>query len=287
MAPREAEQEHAPLRFSASNVPCAQEFLPAAMITARDIHKSFPSRDVLRGVSFNLTTAAITGLIGPSGGGKSLLLKILAGVLRPDSGTVEIRERERTPTRNQPLSVSLMFQEGALFDSMNVIDNVAFPLVEGRVPVAKLPPAERDEVLWRVEEILGRVGLINAALKVPGQLSGGMRRRVSLARALVARPELVLLDDPTSGLDPVASSVIMDLIGELHREYLPTTVMVSHDLRRLLPASDYVLALFDGRIIFHDRIALLREAALPELHHFISCRFNMDELPQAAMTTDL
>src|SRR5207244_3998957 len=146
--------------------------------------------------------------------------------------------------------VGLMFQEGALFDSLNVLDNVAFPLVNGRVPTTILPKKVQEEVREKVMKILARVGLSRAVHKMPGQLSGGMRRRVALARALVSKPTLVLLDDPTSGLDPVASSIIMDLIVELHREYQPTTLMVSHDLRRLLPVVDRIVALFNGKICF-------------------------------------
>ena len=178
------------------------------MLRLDSIHKTFGSLRLLRGVSFDLQPGSITGLIGPGGCGKSTIMKILGGVQIPDSGNVfdsrGIRER-----------CGLMFQEGALFDSLSVVDNVAFSLVSGRVPVETLPKEERERVAESAMQILGRVGLSKAALKMPAQLSGGMRRRVSLARSLVARPKLLLLDDPTFGLDPVASSVICGLIGDL------------------------------------------------------------------------
>jgi phospholipid/cholesterol/gamma-HCH transport system ATP-binding protein len=248
------------------------------MIAVRNIRHSFRASDsssfneVLKGVTFELAPGSITGLIGPSGVGKSVLLKIMAGVLTPDSG--EVRVSPTTTSGEHAEEVSLMFQEGALFDSLSVFDNIAFPLVQGRVPSMTLGPSELAEVHQRVSAILARVGLTQASQKFPAQLSGGMRRRVSLARALVCRPKILLLDDPTSGLDPIASGVIMNLICELHREYKPTTVMVSQDLRRLMPAVERVIALFDGRVVFSGTLAELIANADESVRHFVSCRFD-------------
>ncbi len=237
-------------------------------LSATHISRGFGARPVLKDVTFAIPTGSIVGLIGPSGGGKSTLIKILGGIARSDSGEVMGLDRSRN-------SVALMFQEGALFDSLNVFDNVAFPLVGGRVPTFTLPRRRQVEVRDKVEAILERVGLVKAAAKMPGQLSGGMRRRVSLARTLVARPQFVLLDDPTSGLDPVASSVIMKLIVDLHREYKPTTIMVSHDLRRLLPVVDIIIGLFGGEVRFMGNLAGLRACECPEVRRFVSCRFDL------------
>lgn len=238
------------------------------MIEINGIVKSFGRNTVLNGVSLSLEESSINGLIGPSGGGKSVLMKIMAGVDEPDAGEVKAGV-------TNPRQVSLMFQEGALFDSLNVFDNIAFPLVEGRVPTFILPKSKVQEVHERVDEILARVGLTKAAAKMPGQLSGGMRRRVSLARALVFRPQLLLLDDPTCGLDPVASSVIMDLIVELHKEYRPTLLMVSHDLRRLLPVVDRVIMLMDGKIHFSGRMEELKSVECQITQKFVSCRYDL------------
>jgi phospholipid/cholesterol/gamma-HCH transport system ATP-binding protein len=231
--------------------------------------RSFDDRSVLRDVSFALKPSSINGLIGPSGGGKSVLLKIIADICRPERGWVTF------PPGSGVRDVGLMFQEGALFDSLSVYDNVAFPLVGGRVPTNALPREQREDVCAKVSDILARVGLTRAAYKMSGQLSGGMRRRVSLARALVARPKILLLDDPTSGLDPVASSVIMDLIVELHKEYKPTTFLVSHDLRRLLPVVERILALFDGSIVFDGSLQDLTQNAPAFVRSFVSCRFEL------------
>ena len=238
------------------------------MLEVDNVSKSFAEHPVLRGVSCAFTPGAVCGLIGPSGSGKSVLLKIIGGVIPQDSGTIRFGAHGRS-------DMSLMFQEGALFDSISVFDNVAFPLVHGDVPTTHLKRALRLELQERVMSILARVGLSDAAEKVPAQLSGGMRRRVSLARALVSNPDLVLLDDPTCGLDPVASSVIMNLILELQREHRPTMIIVSHDLRRLLPFVDSIHALFDGRVVFTGTLADLEQSLHRELIRFVSCRFDL------------
>lgn len=240
------------------------------MLQLKEICHSFGENKVLQGVSCSLPPSKIYGLLGPSGGGKSTLLKIIAQVLEANSGEVSCGGIDNK-------DISLMFQEGALFDSLTVFDNVAFPLVDGRVPSSTLSKVTRIAVRDKVAEILHQVGLSKASQKMPGQLSGGMCRRVSLARALVCRPKLLLLDDPTCGLDPVASSVIMSLIERLHGEYLPTTIIASHDLRRLLPVVDSVLALFEGEIAFDGTVNELVQTRHDSLRTFVSCRYDMTE----------
>jgi phospholipid/cholesterol/gamma-HCH transport system ATP-binding protein len=212
----------------------------------------------------------MVGLVGPSGAGKSVLLKLIGGVLTPDSGQI-VR-----PTNSEDevaLSVGFLFQEGALFDSMSVIDNVAFPLRATRTKHGRMNYAD---VMDRAYAILCEVGLSDAYKKMPGQLSGGMRRRVGIARALVGHPDLVLLDDPTGGLDPVAARVIMNLIRTLHEHYTPTILMVSHDLRRLLPSVDRVLALFNGRIVCDETPEALPHQASERVLRFLSTRYDFN-----------
>lgn len=237
------------------------------MIRLENVFKAFGENLVLRGVSFTIERGEFIGVVGPSGGGKSVLLKVLGRVLSPSSGTVEATGQQ---------GVGFLFQEGALFDSMTVLENVAFPLLSQPDPVGL------SEAYQRAYDILEQVGLAKAYEKVPGQLSGGMRRRVALARALVNRPELVLLDDPTGGLDPVAASVIIALIKELAKLYNLTVVFVSHDIRRLLPNVNRVLGLFDGRIACdlppHELVAKAPEHVVK----FLATRFDFDAFRNAS-----
>lgn len=247
------------------------------MLKVNGISKAFGRNQVLRGISFLLGRGELVGLVGPSGGGKSVLLKIIGSVLEPDSGTIE----------GEQLSTGFLFQEGALFDSLTVLENTAYPLSvtptifshRERGPRSVEPTHtnySREEAFEKSLDILREVGLSKAVDKLPGQLSGGMRRRAALARALVSRPELVLLDDPTGGLDPVASTVIIDLIKHMHKQYQPSVVMVSHDIRRLLPNVDRVLALFDGSIATDLPTSRLHQEGEKRVIEFLSTRFDFD-----------
>ncbi|HMO02920.1 MAG TPA: ATP-binding cassette domain-containing protein [Oligoflexia bacterium] len=236
-------------------------------ITASGITHSFGSHPVLDGVNLSIDKGEIVGLIGPSGVGKSVFAKILGGVLSPNYGFVKMATDAR---------VGFMFQEGALFDSLSLLDNVAFPLTFGRVPTYTMPKQERRLVEELVFQTLRRVGLADAVSKFPSQLSGGMRRRASLARALVSRPEILILDDPTSGLDPVASRVIIDLILSVYDEYQPAVLMISHDLRRLLPACSRLVGIFGGHIVFDGILQALQ--LLPSnniVRSFVACRYDL------------
>ncbi len=248
------------------------------MIIATDIRKYFDGRAVLNGVSFQIAPGELIGLVGPSGGGKSVLLKTLGGVFPPDEGKIEYFYGQADSAKPR---IGFLFQEGALFDSMTVIENVAFPLLTQHDTVAGAPLAvhcSRTESYERAYKILDEVGLAPAAQKLPGQLSGGMRRRVGIARALVAEPELVLLDDPTGGLDPVAATVIIDLILELHGHYAPAVVIASHDIRRVLPRVDRVFCLFDGQLTGDCSPRKLPDVARPEIISFLSTRFDFSTL---------
>ncbi len=239
------------------------------------LRKSFGGKPVLRDVNFTVERGSIVGVVGPSGVGKSVLLKILGGVLEPDSGNIDWESAVGESHKNE---VGFLFQEGALFDSMTVIENVAFPLLvkpqeSGALGLSSVRE-NYSQAMERAFSILTQVGLAKAYKKVPGQLSGGMRRRVGIARALVANPELVLLDDPTGGLDPVAASVIIELIKELHRQHSATIFIVSHDIRRLLPNVERVIALFEGQVACSLPPRELVEKAPEEVVKFLATRFD-------------
>ena len=242
--------------------------MPVDCIRTDCVSLSFSERPVLRSVSLALQRGELLGLIGPSGSGKSSLLKVIAGLIPPTLGDVK---------KNESLSTGLMFQEGALFDSCSVLDNVCFPLTNGYVPTWLLPKAQRASIAARAVHLLRRVGLERALHKSPSELSGGMKRRVSLARALITAPDVLLLDDPTSGLDPVASSVIMELISQFQQEFDTTMVVVSHDLRRLLPRCDRISALWNGEIRFLGSVEEMARGCCPEVRRFVSCRFDFEE----------
>lgn len=258
------------------------------MIEVHNLIKSYNGRQVLKGVSFDLNPGEIVGLVGPSGGGKTVLLKLMGSIITPDSGDVVYDEREVSAEGNsKQMHVGFLFQEGALFDSMSVLDNVSFPLrVAKDITYSKSERCEfetgcsKEQAAERAHEILCQVGLRDAWKKFPGQLSGGMRRRVGIARALVSKPDLVLLDDPTGGLDPVAASVIMELIKELHSLYSPTIVLASHDIRRLIPVVSRLLSLFDGRVISDVKIENLLSEAPAEVIAFLKTRYDFQDSPQ-------
>lgn len=234
------------------------------MIKVNSISKSFGSNSVLENLSFNLTQGELVGLAGPSGSGKSVLLKVLGKVMPADSGSIDYDRKFS--------GVGFSFQEGALFDSMSVIENVAFALLSDKE--FKEKSNSKEEALNSAYDILTKVGLSKAILKNPEQLSGGMRRRVAIARALVSRPDLVLLDDPTGGLDPVAAGVIMDMITELHDLYNPTMLIVSHDIRRLIPKVSRLICLFDKKIICDLPTSSYPSQAPENVVHFLSTRYD-------------
>ncbi|PTN32184.1 ABC transporter ATP-binding protein [Desulfonatronum sp. SC1] len=218
-----------------------------SIIELRQVHKSFGQEHVLRGLDLAVPRDSVSVIIGRSGGGKSVLLKHIIGLIRPDQGQVIIdgqdiarmSERKMAPIRRK---FGMLFQESALFDSMNVEDNVAFPLLEHT-------SKSRREVLDIVAEKLAAVGLKDKGHKLPSELSGGMRKRVGLARALALDPKIVLFDEPTSGLDPVMAAAINELIVRTQSEFKATCVVISHDIPAAMSTGHKLFMLFDGRII--------------------------------------
>ncbi|MCX7913734.1 MAG: ABC transporter ATP-binding protein [Thermodesulfovibrionales bacterium] len=216
------------------------------MIEIIDLHKSFDGQEVLRGVNLKIEDKELIAIIGQSGGGKSVFLKHLIGLLKPDRGSIIIEGIDITKVRRKELDLvrqkfGVVFQGGALFDSLTVYDNIAFPLRE------KLMLHEL-KVRDRVEELLEDVGLSGIENKYPAEISGGMRKRVALARALVTEPKIVLFDEPTTGLDPILLHSIHDLIVETHRKYGFTGVIISHDIPEIFEVVDRVAFLYKGII---------------------------------------
>lgn len=237
------------------------------MIRVHDLHKTFGRQRVLRGLSLEVATGETMVVIGRSGGGKSVLLKHLIGLLHPDSGTIMVDGTDTTQLRGSALDrvrerYGVVFQGGALFDSMSVFDNVAFPLREK----TRLGVAEIGE---RVEEKLEQVGLAGMGHKNPAEISGGMRKRVAIARALVTEPQVVFFDEPTTGLDPILVNTIHHLIVELHRKFRFTAVMVSHEIPEIFRIADRVAMLHDGVIVESGTPDAIQASTNPVVQQFI------------------
>jgi len=237
-------------------------------VRIRDVKKSFGSFDVLTGLNLDFADNAITTVLGPSGTGKSVLLKHIVGLLEPDSGVVEvfgqdiwsISEKQRQEIRKR---FGVLFQDGALFGSMNIYDNVAFPL---RKHTNKSEKEIREIVMSRLEE----VGLTKAVTKMPGEVSGGMKKRAGFARALVLNPSVVMFDEPDSGLDPVRTSLLNDLILKVHAEHGGTYILVTHDIRTARKVSDYVGVVWQGKLVHYGETEEAFNSELPFVRQFLS-----------------
>lgn len=221
---------------------------PHLAVRLRGLEKGFGSVRVLRGVDLDVPRGGITVVIGMSGAGKSVMLKLIMGLMRPDSGSIEVDGQDITKIGGSELRqlrrrFGYVFQDGALFDSMSVGENVAFPLVHH---APDLRPRERRE---RVEQTLELVGLPGFYARETSELSGGQRKRVGLARAIVMKPEVVLFDEPTSGLDPITSEAIDDLILEMKERLGVTFVIISHDIVGTVKVADHIAMLYGGQIV--------------------------------------
>lgn len=237
------------------------------MIKVIGLRKSFHGQPVLRGVDLEVPDGSITVIIGRSGGGKSVFLKHLIGLLRPDSGRIEVNGVDFARLRGRALDevrkrYGVVFQGGALFDSMSCRENVAFPLREK----TRLAPAD---IAKQVDAALERVGLAGIGDKYPEEVSGGMRKRVAFARALVTEPEIVFFDEPTTGLDPVLVNTIHRLIQDLHQRSRFTAVMVSHEIPEVFELADRVGMLHEGRIVEIGPPAAIQQSTNPIVQQFI------------------
>ena len=240
------------------------------MIRAVNLHKSFGPQRVLNGVNLEIPDGSIYVVIGRSGAGKSVLLKHFIGLLRPDEGEVWVDGEEVGKLRGRALNrvrsrFGMLFQGGALFDSLTVYDNVAFPLREK----TRLSEAVIRE---KVRERLAQVGLSGIDEKFPSELSGGMRKRVALARALISEPEFLLFDEPTTGLDPIRVNSIHQLILDLHRLLHITAVVVSHELPEIFSLATHVAMLHEGVIVATGTPAEIQASSDPVVQQFITGR---------------
>lgn len=243
-----------------------------AMIRTVDLHKRFGDNHVLRGISLDFPKGTTTVILGGSGSGKTVLMKHLIGLLHPDSGQVlvdgeDIAQKEGTELNELRTKFGMVFQWAALFDSMNVGENVSFPL---REHFPKMPEAE---VMQRVADKLGLFGLVGIEDKFPADLSGGMRKRVGLARAIILEPQIVLYDEPTTGLDPITTAYVDEMILTTKAKLGVTSVVISHDIASAFNVADYIAFLYEGEIVEYGPPTELRASKHPFVSKFLGTWF--------------
>ena len=246
------------------------------IVRLKKVHKRFGPLTVLNGLDLDFKKGETTVILGPSGTGKSVMLKHIVGLLQPDSGEVyfnhtrvdQLDERQLVDLRQK---VGFLFQMGALFDSMTVGENVAFPLVQH----TDKTPDERDEA---VDRLLKMVGLAKTQGKMPGEMSGGQRKRVALARAIALEPELVLYDEPTTGLDPIRSDVINELIIALTDQLGITSIVVTHDMNSANKVADRMVLLYDGQVACDADPQIFRDSPSELVQRFIHGQADQEDL---------
>ncbi len=243
-----------------------------AMIEIVDLHKAFGAHHVLTGINLSIPAGSTCVILGGSGSGKSVLMKHMIGLLKPDSGGVVVDGEDIVPMGAAQLEVmrrkfGMVFQAAALFDSMTVYENVAFPLKEHRKDL------KEEQMRQLVREKLGIVGLKNVEEKFPADLSGGMRKRVGLARAIVLDPKIVLYDEPTTGLDPITTDYVDEMILDAKKQLGVTSVVISHDIASAFKVADNIAFLSQGLIVDQGHPSTLRHSQHPAVKLFLSTWF--------------
>lgn len=244
--------------------------MPQSVIQIHDLHVAFGDNYVLRGVDLDLYKGENLVVLGRSGTGKSVLIKVLVGLLKPDSGTVTVLDEDVTTLDSIELDklrlkVGFSFQNSALYDSMTVRENLEFPLVRN---VRNLT---RAEINRQVEEALDNVGLKQAINQVPSELSGGQRKRIGIARTLILKPEIMLYDEPTAGLDPITCTEINNLINEVQERNGASSIVITHDLTCAKTVGDRVAMLFDGqfqRVGTFDEVFATDDERVQQFYHY-------------------
>jgi phospholipid/cholesterol/gamma-HCH transport system ATP-binding protein len=242
---------------------------PEVMASIRDLRKSFGDREVLKGVNLDLYKSENLVILGRSGTGKSVLIKCMVALMKPDSGTINVLGREvfslnAKELNDLRLEIGFSFQGSALYDSMTVRENLEFPLIRNRGMI------RRDELKEMVVNALEDVGLAHTIDQMPSELSGGMRKRVGIARTLILKPKIMLYDEPTSGLDPITAMEINDLILSMREKYKMSSIIITHDISSAKHTSDRIVALIDGQNRLEGTFDELKTTKDPDLEPFFN-----------------
>lgn len=237
-----------------------------AKIIIENLHKSFGEKSVLRGINLSVDKSEILCIIGKSGTGKSVILKHLVGIIEPDNGSISVDNLIMTGSnknikREIISKYGILFQGAALFDSMNIFDNVAFGL--------RRRGFDEDSIQGIVEESLEQVGLSGSGDKRPSELSGGMQKRAGLARSIAVRPEIMLYDEPTTGVDPITAGVVDRLIVKMRDTYGMTSIVVTHDMTSAYRIADRIAMIYEGEVIFTGTDVEIRKSENPFVKQFI------------------
>lgn len=242
---------------------CYDEKLIPVRVDVQDLHKEFAGHTVLNRVSFHVEPGEVFAIMGPSGAGKSVLLRHIIGLMKPDSGKVLIEGSDAAdPETHRQYVTAIVFQDGALFNSMSVYDNLALYPREHRI-------CNKHDIKERIDRVLEMLSLQGAAQKMPSELSGGMKKRVAVARALMMQPQLILYDEPTSELDPELAATIAELIASVRQETGLTSIMVTHDRELVRNIATRLVLLRDGKVAFHGTPEDLEASDDPKVHAFL------------------
>lgn len=239
------------------------------VIEITNLKKSFGKQEVLKNVSLKLMNGENLVVLGKSGSGKSVLIKCIVGLLNADEGEINVFGKNVTTLKRNELgelrkSIGFLFQSGALYDSMTVQQNLEFPLRRIKENL------NDDEIRDKINEVLENVGLADALYKMPSQLSGGMRKRISLARTIVVNPRIMLYDEPTTGLDPVTSDEISFLINDVRKKYKTSSIIITHDINCALNTADRIIMLKDGEVYFEGKAEEFTKSTDPLIMSFFN-----------------